>query len=158
MDLSGWATAKENEGHWQDRNWGFSYDGKSTADDPSIETEESFGDFGFIFDVRLHEASNTARVLLRGSDKAAITIDTDDPFLAKHLAKPRKWNRFEGIQCGDQLTLILNGHELFKGRSIAGLPDGGPIRIVPSGPIDFANVYVRELGKARKEPQRLQKE
>jgi len=147
VDLSGWATAKENQGHWQDRNWSFSYDGKSTADDPSITTEESFGDFGFIFDVRLHEASKTARVLLRGSDKAAIAIDADDPLLAKQLAKPRKWNRFEGALRGDRLTLILNGHELFKDRSVSGAPQSGPIRLVPSGPIDFANVYVRAIGE-----------
>ena len=148
VDLSGWIINTDNQGHWQVRDWTLSYDGKSPADDPSIATEESFGDFGFIFDVRLHEASKTARVLLRGSDKATIAIDADDPLLAEHLAKPRKWNRFEGTMHVDRLTLMLNGHVLFKDRSIPGLPEGGPIRIAPSGPIDFANVYVRALGNA----------
>jgi len=148
VDLSGWLTDKENLGHWQVRDWTLSYDGKSSEDDPSIVTEESFRDMGFIFDVRLHETSKTARVLLRGSDKAAIAIDADGPALAEHLAKPRKWNRFEGTLCGDRLTLIVNGHELFKDQSVSGVPDSGPIRIAPSGPIDFANIYVRALGNA----------
>jgi len=38
----------------------------------------------------------------------------------------------------------LNGHELFSDRSIPGLPKQGPLKIVPDGPVDFANVYVTE--------------
>ena len=152
VDLSGWVTAKENQAHWKAANWTFRYDGKSSAADTSIATERAFGDFGFLFDVRRRDGSKITRVLLRGSQKAAVVIDPDDSLLAKHLGKTGKWNRFEGTLRGDRLTLSLNGHELFKERPVAGVPARGPIRIVPSGPIDFANVYVRDLAGAGREP------
>ena len=98
--------------------------------------------------MRLSQASKTARVLLRGSEKAAVVIDANDPLLAKHLAKTGKWNRFEGTLSGDRLTLGLNGHELFKDRSVSGVPETGPICIEPSAAIEFANVYVRTLANA----------
>jgi hypothetical protein len=152
VDLSGWVTAKENRGHWKPSNWVLSYDGKSPAADTSIATEQHFGDFGFIFDVRRRDKASTARVLLRGSDKAAVVIDPDDPVMAKHLGKGRGGSRFEGTLRGDRLTLSLNGRELFKNRPVPGVPARGPIRIAPSGPIDFANVYVRELRNAERAP------
>jgi len=145
VDLSGWAVAKGARGHWRSRGWTFSYDGKGSGSDVSIATDKQFGDFGFIFDVRRNKTSKATRVLLRGSDKAAIVIDPGDALMAKHLAKGRGWNRFEGTLRGDKLTLTLNGRELFKDRTVAGAPASGPIRIVPAGPIDFANVYVRKL-------------
>ena len=149
VDLSGWVTAKANTGHWRASNWVLSYDGKSPAADPSLATEQAFGDCGFIFDVRRRKESKVARVLLRGSDKAAVVIDPADPVVGKHLATGRRMNRFEGTLRGDRLSLSLNGHELFKDRPIPGVPARGPLRIVPTGPIDFANIYVRELAAAR---------
>lgn len=150
VDLSGWVTAKENQGHWRPSDWVLSYDGKSPAKDASISTEQSFGDFGFLFDVRRQNASKVARVLLRGSQDAAIAIDPGDSLMAKHLAKGRGWNRFEGVLRGGKLSLSLNGQELFKDRPVAGIPARGPIRIEPAGPIDLANVYVRDLKNAER--------
>ena len=54
-------------------------------------------------------------------------------------------SRFEGTLRGDRLSLSLNGRELFKDRPVPGVPARGPLRIVPTGPIDFANIYVRAL-------------
>ena len=152
VDLSGWAVAKGAQGHWKPRNWVLAYDGKAPAADAAIATEEAFGDFGFLFDVRRQKESGATRVLLRGSDKAAIVIDPADPLLGKRLPKGGGWSRFEGTLRGDRLTLSLNGHELFKDRPVAGVPARGPLRIVPSGPVDFASVYVRELKEAGRKP------
>ena len=142
VDLSGWATADPNQNRWISRDWVMSCDGRPALGDARIATEQSFGDFRFIFDVRRRESSEIAKVLLRGSDNAAINIDPADPLIAKHLGKLGTWNRFEGTLQTDRLTLVLNGHELFSDRTIAGLPKQGPIMIVPDGPIDFANMYV----------------
>jgi hypothetical protein len=152
VDLSGWVTAEENRGHWKPSDWVLSYDGKSPAADPSIATEQAFGDFGFIFDVRRPDKATTARILLRGSDKAAVVIDPGDPVMADHLGKGRGWSRFEGTLRADRLTLSLNGREVFKSRPVPGVPDRGPIRIIPSGRVDLANVYVRELKDAERAP------
>ena len=152
VDLSGWVVAKGAQGHWRPSNWTFDYDGKAPEADAQIATEQALGDFGFILDVRRRKESETTRVLLRGSDKAAIVIDPADPLMAKHLAKGRGWTRFEGTMRGDRLSLSLNGREMFKDRPCTGVPARGPIRIIPTGPIDFANVYVRELKEAGREP------
>ncbi len=146
VDLSGWAAAEGSGGRWAPKDWILAYDGKaSAAGHPALATEEAFGDIGFIFDVRFPEASGTARVFLRGSDKVAIAVDPADPSMAGHLAKPGGWNRFEGAIRGERLALSLNGNELFKDRAVPGVPPRGPIRILPGGAVELANVYVREL-------------
>ena len=145
VDLAGWVVPQQAASHWKAANWVLSYDGKSTPADASIATEQAFGDFGFLFDLRRKDQSNVARVLLRGSDEAAIVIDPDSPVLAEHLAKTGRWNRFEGTLAGGRLTLRLNGRELFADRPVSGVPAKGPIRIVPGGPIDLANLYVRQI-------------
>jgi len=137
VDLSGWVESAK--GKWKSQNWVLA----CTGADASLTTKESFGDFGFLFDVRFKKEAKPARMLLRGSDKAAIVIDPADPLVGKRLSKG--WNRFEGILVGDKLTLSLNGKELCKDRPVPGVPAAGPIRIVPSGPIDFASLYVRKL-------------
>ncbi len=148
VDLSGWKTAKD--GGWRSRNWVLSHGGESDDADRSITTEESFGDLGFLFDVRVSEKTKPVQFLPRGADGAGITVDPVDPLLKKHLVtrgRAGSWNRFEGTLRRDRLTLSLNGHELFKDRVVTGAPPRGPLKIVPTGPVDFANVYVRALKK-----------
>jgi hypothetical protein len=59
----------------------------------------------------------------------------------------RNWNRFEGELLGDRLSLNLNGKPIFKNKKLDGVPAKGPLKIVPRGPINFANIYVRDLTK-----------
>ena len=134
VDLSGWKSAGKG---WQSRNWTFRYTGKSKADDNSLVTTESFSDFGFIFDVQAPKKPATCKVLLRDSAVAAITIDS--------TLKSKGWNRFEGELRGDKLSLKLNGRQLFTDKELDGIATKGPIRIIPGGPIGFANVYIRTL-------------
>ena len=138
VDLSGWKSAGKG---WQSRNWTFRYTGDVKTPGSSIETTESFSDFGFIFDVRVSKNTAPCQVLLRGSSAAAISIDpTID---TTHLAlNGRGWNRFEGVLKGNRLSLTLNGRELFNNKELKDMAPKGPIRILPGGPIDFANVYV----------------
>ncbi len=152
VDLAGWAVAAGAQGHWKPSNWTFFYDGKADGDDASIATQESFGDFGFLLDIRRKPNSGITRILPRGSDAAAIVIDPADPAMAKHLGKGRGWSRLEGTLRGDRLTLTVNGHELFKDKPCPGLPARGPLRILPAGPIDLANVFVRPLDDAAPKP------
>ena len=144
VDLSGWNVTKGGTSHWKAKNWVLSYDGKASGADSEITTEESFSDFGFLFDIRLRDASKTARVHLHGAEKATIPIDPEDPFLAGGLNEGRGWNRFEGTLRGKRLTLTLNGRELCRDKEISVI-ERGPLRLVAEGPVDFANVFVREL-------------
>ena len=115
----------------------YRYTGNAKTPDSSIETTESFSDFGFIFDVQAPKKPATCKVLLRDSAIAAITIDS--------TLKSKGWNRFEGELRGDKLSLKLNGRQLFTDKKLDGVATKGPIRIIPGGPIGFANVYIRTL-------------
>ena len=137
VDFTGWEIPGGNKAHWQSRNWTFRYTGKSKAADKSIVTTESFTDFGFLFDVRASKQPASCKILLRDSPAAAVTIDS--------TLKSGGWNRFEGELRGDKLSLKLNGKQLFTDKVLEGIAGKGPIRISPGAPIDFANVYVREL-------------
>lgn len=145
VDFSGWKIADNLAGNWHSNDWVFAYDGKATSDDASIETAGRFGDFGFVFDIRGQESSGVARVLLRGSKVAAIVIDPADPNLKKHSGGGRRWTRFEGTLKGNVLNLKVNGRPFISDRQLNDVPKDGPLRLVPDGPVDFANVYVREL-------------
>ncbi len=141
VDLEGWKIS----GPWECRDWILACGNPGPRGEASIVTEESFGDMGFIFDVRLEERSGTPRVLLRDSKEAAVVIDPADPAMGRHMAKQRGWNRFEGTMRGGRLTLALNGREIYRDRPAPGAPARGPMRIVATGPLELANIYVRQI-------------
>lgn len=144
VDFSGWHISEEAREHWHSNDWVFSYDGKAVSG-ASISTSEQFGDFGFIFDLRRSEKSGVTRVRLRDRAEAVITIDPADDELKKMLGGKRGWDRFEGQFVGDRLSLSVNGSVVFENRTVSGSTGRGSIQLIPSGPVDFANVYVREI-------------
>lgn len=143
LDLAGWTGEAEGLKGWQANDWVLSCLGPTNSSDATLATNEQFGDIGFVFDARIKEADKPLRVRLRNA-----TIDANDPAIAKHLEQPGRWNRFEGTCHGNQLTLTVNGHEAFKDREVEKPVDRGPISISPGGPIELANIYVRELPAA----------
>jgi hypothetical protein len=57
-----------------------------------------------------------------------------------------KWNRFVITMQGDRLTVVLNGTTVLENARLPGVPEEGPIALQRHGaPIEFANVYIREL-------------
>lgn len=145
VDFSGWHIGENVTGNWKSNDWVFSYDGKATAAGKSIETTKNFEDFGFVFDVRLKENSGTVQIQLRGSKAATLVIDRDRPELKELLGGGRGWTRFEGTLKGSILNLTANGKPIVNSLQLNNAPPSGPLRIVPDGPIDFANLYVRKL-------------
>lgn len=108
-------------------------------------------------------------VLIRGSDSLGISITSwpegsggilgyreegvfnsetrksATPIVKNDNAKG-KWNRFEITVINNQVSVILNGEEVIKEATINNLPDHGPIGLqVKDFPIEFANIYVKEL-------------
>lgn len=56
------------------------------------------------------------------------------------------WNRFEITMRGELLTVVLNGQKVIDSARLPGVPARGPIGLQEHGaPIEFANIYVREL-------------
>ena len=61
-------------------------------------------------------------------------------------APPGKWNRMKITMQGDCLSVVLNGKTVLDNARLPGVPADGPIALQHHGaPIEFANIYVREL-------------
>ena len=108
-------------------------------------------------------------IYLRGSDKSQVNIwcwpvgsgevygyreDINQPAAVrrgvtpseKADAPPGQWNRFRIRMQGDRLTVNLNGKTVIQDAQLPGVPRKGPIALQHHGaPIEFANIYVREL-------------
>ncbi len=142
IGLAGWKA--EGDG-WQPKDWVLSYAATTAG---SLTTTEEFGDIGFVVDVRLAgdssgqpKAGPAARINIRG---AQIPINRDDPALGKHLVKGRGWNRFTGALRGNQLTLHINGEPVLADQPTDALPRGR-MQLITESPLDFCNIYVRDL-------------
>lgn len=145
LDLTGWTGEEEAVNLWHANDWVLSCDGPKASGDATLSTSEQFSEVGFVFDARIKEAGKPLQVRLHNA-----TIDTNDPAIAKHLEKTGSWNRFEGTRSGNTFTLTVNGHEVYKDRVVEKLAGRGPISISPAGPIELANIYLRELPVANK--------
>jgi hypothetical protein len=128
----------------------------SQADDNTVRTVEvpDAGDSG---------------IYVRGSTKAEINIwswpigsgelwnyrtDTSTTAEVRAGATPKmkadkplgQWNRFVITMRGERLTVVLNDKTVIENAHLPGLPAEGPIGLQHHGdPIQFANIYVREL-------------
>lgn len=57
-----------------------------------------------------------------------------------------EWNRFFIRMKGDRITVDLNGVRVIDKARLPGIPERGPIGLQDHGnPIEFANIYIREL-------------
>ena len=140
VDLAGWREDEKQKGHWQPRDWILFYDGKGGATDSTLWTEKDYGDFEFIADWRVPKDADPA---------APVTIQLGGPSgTAVDLREPReagRWNRVVITTKGSQRTVLLNGKPL-PGQEQGGASGGrGPIGLRAAGPMEFANLYVKEL-------------
>jgi len=114
-------------------------------------------------------AAGDSGIYLRGSSKSQVNIwnwpigsgeiwgyrtDKNMPPEVRKAATPivkadnpaRKWNRFEITVIDDRVTVLLNGKTVIRQARLPGIPKRGPIALQHHGdPIQFANIYVREL-------------
>ncbi len=128
VDFSGW----EKASGWKSRDWEFI----AAAGAGPLVTEEKFsGDIGFIVDLKRHEDSGTPRLLVRGKE---IPLDPASPL----WEKAGTYHRIEGSLRGGELRLEINGKDA---GTFSEIPGKGPLGIIPDGPSDWANPYVRIL-------------
>ena len=135
IGLTGWKASGEG---WRPKDWVLAYTAESAG---SLMTSETFGDVGFVFDVRLNDNGSAPTIDIRG---AKIRVDRSDAAVAKQLVKGRGWNRFEGELRGDLLTLKVNGEVALDGKQTKATKSG-TMQLVAEAPVDFANIYVRQL-------------
>ncbi len=169
IDFTGWQHGPEHEGHWKADNWRIDFDGQGT----DLWTTRSYRDFVLICDWKWSGETGDSGIYLRGSSKSQVNIwcqpmgsgevggyRTDDkmPPEVRAGATPSvaadapigQWNRFVITMKGDRLTVVLNGQQVIANARLPGVPESGPIALQKHGsPIQFANLYIRELPPAQ---------
>ena len=108
-------------------------------------------------------------IYLRGNSKSQVNIwcwpagsgevygyrtDANMPAEVRAAVTPKKkadkpigqWNRFVITMRGERLTVVLNGETVIENALLPGVPARGPLALQHHGdPIEFANIYVKEL-------------
>jgi hypothetical protein len=145
VDLSGWRQEPGHAGHWRTNDWILEYDGQSEAKDKHLWTEKEFGDFVLMVDWRFRKAEREGHpwkffgVGLRGGHQYEERISTDG-------GKGSGWNRHVFTVRGDRLTVVHNGKTIIENVRESRMPRRGPIALLHyGGPIEFANLFVKEL-------------
>jgi hypothetical protein len=159
LDLSGWKAADAAKKQWQPRDWTL-----HTGGGAALATEKAFGDAEFIVDFRfpakktdgppsqcefsVREGLAPANKLLVSSD-GKLTLTGPGREMAISGLKPNgQWNRLHATIRGNQLSVTCNGAvRAMQETNLANPPATGVFSLHPSGEMDFANMFVRQLDK-----------
>ena len=169
-DLSKWKADDKVKEHWKLADGILKYDGKNSH----LWTKESFGDFVLKVDWRLPEKGDSG-IYLRGMSKAQCNIwvnplgsgevwgyrtDKNQPEEIRKACTPKKvadkpvgeWNTFVITMKGDRVTVVLNGEEVISQAQLPDVKPSGPIALQHHGnPIEFRNIFVKELGEKKEQ-------
>ncbi len=146
LDLSGWQADASYKAHWRPQDWKLHYDGKGGAKDSSLLSAKEYGDFELVCDWRLAGKSADATVNLL-SLRGGATVGRDAA-TKKAEKKAGDWNRFLVTVKGDRMTVKLNGATVAENQPLTGAQPKGYVGLVGGAePVEFANLFVRELTK-----------
>jgi len=180
-DFTGWqakqgkAESEEEKAKWQ-QHWKVE-DGliKFDGQGPTLWTSRKFKDFVLMVDWLFPKPGDSG-IFLRGQAKSQVNIwcrdmgsgevwgyrtDKKMPEEVRKACTPIKkmdkpvgqWNTFVITMKGDRLTVELNGQVVIENARLPGVPPEGEIALQRHGnPIDFRNIYIKELPSAG-EPQ-----
>ena len=143
LNLNGWTTSQPDL--WKAQDWVLAYDGTSEAGDSALTLAQTLPpNVSLIADVKLLQNSSSAIIQLVGEDGSIAAIDLNDSAIKSSLDKVGRWNRIEASVTEGKLTLICNNAVAFEVRPIAATGKSWTLKMIPSGPVHFANIYVRE--------------
>lgn len=141
---------------------------EANVPDIQLDGTQKVGPDGKPATVKVQEAGDSG-IYLRGSSKSQVNIwcwpigsgevygYRTDPAMSAEVKKgvtPKvnadkplgEWNRFHITMKGDRLTVVLNGKTVLENAQLPGVAPEGPIALQHHGdPIQFANIYIREL-------------
>jgi hypothetical protein len=138
LDLSGWKADDEAKKHWQPKDTVLHYDGKGEGKDVALATKKSYGDAEFVVDFRLLGKDNKeCDLFFRKGGKSTGLV------LKGVIKAAGQWNRLRATLRGTSVELTLNGEKV--GTVKGSFPAEGVLELAPSEPMDFANLFVREL-------------
>jgi hypothetical protein len=159
LDLSGWKADDAAKKHWQPRDWTL-----HTGGGAALATEKAFGDAEFIVDFKFPAKKNggpasqcefivreglAPTYKLAASSDGKFTLAGPGRETTVTGLKPNgQWNRLHATIRGDQLSVICNGAvRAMQETNLANPPATGALTLHPSGEMDFANLFVRQLDK-----------
>jgi len=134
LDLRGWTTEPGDEDHWKAKDWVLDYDGKGHG---KISTQGRFANYILIFDWRSSEKD-------KASVAPAISTRGSKAFPLKATDKPREWVRTEVRVQGNRITVLRGSEKEYEDAS-AKLFERGPITLLSGGPLQVANLFIKEL-------------
>jgi hypothetical protein len=158
-DLTHWRD--DGKGHWTVADGILHYDGRGA----SLRTQKDYGDVELYVDWKIGPGANSG-INLRGKSEVQIwdrpegsgglynnKVHPNQP-LVRGDRPIGEWNTFHIIIRGDQVTVDLNGQRVVDCVTMENgpeykepLPVVGPIKLQHYfGPIQFRNIYLRELG------------
>jgi hypothetical protein len=164
LDLSGWKVDDAAKAHWQARDTVLRYDGKGETRDNSLSTEKEYSGCEFIVDFRPPQDGKRCTFSILAAKETALKLELEAngacvvrgpnwslelPDKGASGVKFGQWNRLTMIATGQgSRKVFLGGRALINPKSISKTgPQHGKIVLAPEGPMDFANLFVRELAK-----------
>lgn len=140
LDLSGWKASEPAKNAWHVKDWVLAFDGQVSGEQSRLELEESPKLAGFIVDFRFSNQSDSLTIALPEAPEPLTIQAKDDQRFAKLLEKTGAWNRLEGSLQEGRLQVTFNG----KPDESEHRAQPGPLAFQANGPVDLANIYVRE--------------
>jgi hypothetical protein len=156
LDLSGWQAANEEvKKRWQPHDTVLRYAAPAGAIIP-LRTEKEYGDAEFIVDYRFPAKKETTctfsfqkgqqretKVALSSNGK--YTVAGKSAYSGEVQGfKAGQWNRLQITLKGTALEVRLSD-KFSVGDTVSDAPTKGTFELRPDGPMDFANLFVREL-------------
>ncbi len=133
LDLNGWKAEVEHKNHWTMKDGVLKFDGKTKSDLP-LWSEQPYGDFELVCDWLTPSGSEIA-IKVRGSKREIAFKDK----------KAGAWHRSIVQLKGNRVSLRIDGDVVAEDVELSNLPASGPIALVGFGPVQFRNVFIRNL-------------
>jgi hypothetical protein len=151
VDFSGWQYPKGHEGHWTSKDWVIAYDGKSESDEKDLRTEKVFGDFTVIADWRSTSAADPGTLPI-GIDGTVLPGEAQAAIARALSTQPSGdgWRRAILTRRGGRLSLAVDRQTVFENVALASAAARGRFVLRHEGrSIEFASIFIKELGSAR---------
>lgn len=149
LDLSGWQTPNSETQSWVSQDWVLAYNAEAPDSRP-LRHKQTLENCDFIIDFRLKQQES--RVALQWVDAESGSMING---LELNLGRDGvdvpigQWHRLEGTLVGNTLQWTLNGEDVAgegvnPARQLEGVPTKRSLQLAPTGPVDFANLYLRQ--------------
>lgn len=143
LNLDGWQTSQPDA--WKVQDWVLAFAEASAAADSSLTLQQSLpANVGIIVDVKLVKDSSAAVIQLMAEDGSIASIDLNEPAIKNSLDKVGRWNRVEASVADGKFALTCNNVVVFEDRAVAAIGKKWTLKLVPTGQVHFANIYVRK--------------